>query len=95
MLEPGMGSGTLTGVFAATSPQMALLYWFTAVESMLVSRPAFERWYRDYDTANPVGFAFREPTPDEQASGAHYIMIADWIERDPSKLPFPIDPFRR
>ena len=64
-------------------------------ESMLVSRPAFERWYRDYDTANPVGFAFREPTPDEQASGAHYIMIADWLERDPSKLPFPIDPFRR
>jgi hypothetical protein len=64
-------------------------------ERELFSRTGFERWYSDYDTTNPVGFAFRNPSPEEHAQGARYVMIADWIERDPAKLPFSLEPFRR
>lgn len=63
-------------------------------ESILVSRAAFEQWYRDYATSNDVGFAFQQPTADERTKGARYKMIVDWIERDPTKLPFPIDSLR-
>lgn len=63
-------------------------------ESLHIERSAFEKWYRDYETSNPVGFAFRMPTSDERRAGANYVMIADWIDRDPARLPFPLGPFR-